>query len=152
MLLVILMFIGGCAGSTAGGLKVSRVMMMFKGVKRDLKRMIHPRSVNSVRLEGKTLDNSTLNLVNSYIVIYAIIFIGVMLILSFDSFNIETTFTAITSCINNIGPAFGEIGPLGSFDAFSTLSKWALSFTMLLGRLEIFPILLTFSPSTWARK
>lgn len=152
MILVVLMFIGGCAGSTAGGLKVSRVMMMFKGVKRDLRHMIHPRSVNSARFEGKTLDRSVLHSVNSYIVIYAVIFFSVMLILSLEPFGFETSFTATSACLNNIGPGLGEVGPAGSFDIFSIGSKWVLSFAMLFGRLEIFPLLLTFSPSTWARK
>ncbi len=152
MILVLLMFLGGCAGSTAGGLKVSRVMMLFKGVRRDLKHMIHPRSVNSVRFEGKTLEKSTLYSVNSYIVIYVIIFFAIMLLLSLEPFGFETSFTAVAACFNNIGPGLGEVGPMGNFDIFSLGSKWLLSFAMLLGRLEIFPLLLTFSPSTWARK
>ena len=152
MILVVLMFIGGCAGSTAGGLKVSRVMMMFKGVKRDLRHMIHPRSVNSVSFEGKTLERSTLHSVNSYVVIYVIIFMTIVSILSWESFSFETSFTATAACFNNIGPGLGEVGPMGNFDIFSVTSKWLLSFAMLLGRLEIFPLLLTFSPSTWARK
>ena len=152
MILVILMFIGGCAGSTAGGLKVSRIMMMFKGVRRNLRQMIHPRSVNSVRFEGKTLDKATLHSVSGYIVVYVIIFFAVMLVLSLEPFNLETTFTATAACFNNIGPGLGAVGPMGSFAGFSDASTWTLSFTMLLGRLEIFPILLTFSPSTWMRK
>ncbi len=152
MLLVLLMFIGGCAGSTAGGLKVSRVIMMFKGVKRNLRHMIHPRSVNSARFEGKTLERSTLHSVNSYFVIYMIIFFVIVLLLSLESFGFETSFTATAACFNNIGPGLGVVGPMGNFDIFSVGSKWLLSFAMLLGRLEIFPLLLTFSPSTWARK
>lgn len=152
MILVILMFIGGCAGSTAGGLKVSRVMMMFKAVRRDLRQMIHPRSVNSVRFEGKTLDKPTLNSVSGYIVVYVIIFIAVMLVLSLEPFGLETTFTATAACFNNVGPGLGAVGPMSSFAGLSDLSTWTLSFAMLLGRLEIFPILLAFSPSTWMRK
>lgn len=152
MILVILMFIGGCAGSTAGGLKVSRVMMMFKAVRRDLRQMIHPRSVNSVRFEGKTLDKLTLNSVSGYIVVYVIIFIAVMLVLSLEPFGFETSFTATAACFNNVGPGLGAVGPMSNFAGLSDLSKWALSFAMLLGRLEIFPILLTFSPLTWRKK
>lgn len=152
MILIMLMFIGGCAGSTAGGLKVSRVMMMFKGVKRDLRHMIHPRSVNSARFEGKTLDRSVLHSVNSYVAVYFIIFFAIVLILSLEPFGFETAFTATSACFNNIGPGLGAVGPMGNFDVFSMFSKWVLSFAMLFGRLEIFPMLLTFSPSTWARK
>lgn len=152
MILVVLMFIGGCAGSTAGGLKVSRVIMMFKAVHRDLRQMIHPRSVNSVRFEGKTLDKLTLNSVSGYIVVYVIIFIAVMLVLSLEPFGFETSFTATAACFNNVGPGLGAVGPMSNFAGLSDLSKWALSFAMLLGRLEIFPILLTFSPLTWRKK
>lgn len=152
MILLVLMFIGGCAGSTAGGLKVSRIIIMFKAVGRDLKHMIHPRSVNSVRFEGKSLEKATLHSVNSYIVIYFILFFVTMLFLSLEPFGFETTFSATAACINNIGPGLAEVGPMGSYGAFSHLSKWVLSAAMLIGRLEIFPMLLAFSPSTWAKK
>ncbi len=151
-ILVVLMFIGGCAGSTAGGLKVSRIVLMFKTVRRDLKHMIHPRSVNSVRFEGKTLDKTTLHSVSSYIVIYVIIFFVIMLLLSLEPFGFETAFTATAACFNNVGPGLGEVGPMSSYAAFSGASKWLLSGAMLLGRLEIFPMLLAFSPLTWAKK
>ena len=152
MILVVLMFIGGCAGSTAGGLKVSRVIMMFKGIYRDLRRMIHPRSVSSVRFEGKTLEKATLHSVNGYVVVYMIVFFAIMLVISLEPFGLETAFTATAACFNNVGPGLGEVGPAGSFAGFSDLSTWILSFAMLLGRLEIFPVLLTFSPLTWAKK
>ncbi len=152
MILVVLMFIGGCAGSTAGGLKVSRVMLMFKAVKRDLRHMIHPRSVNSVRFEGKTLDKPTLHSVSSYFVVYMIIFFIILLMLSLEPFDFETTFTATAACFNNIGPGLGAVGPMGSYAPYSDASTWLLSMAMLLGRLEIFPLLLTFSPLTWAKK
>ncbi len=153
MILIVLMFIGGCAGSTAGGLKVSRIMLMFKTVKRDLRRMIHPRSVNTVRHEGKPVDNETISSVGGYIIIYMIIFFIVLLLLSFSGFDFLTNFTATTTCINNIGPGLGAIiGPASSFAAYSGIYKLLLSLTMLLGRLEIFPILLALAPSTWKRK
>ena len=152
LILVVLMFIGGCAGSTAGGLKVSRVIMMFKGIYRDLRRMIHPRSVSSVRFEGKTLEKATLRSVNGYVVVYMIVFFAIMLVISLEPFGLETAFTATAACFNNVGPGLGEVGPAGSFAGFSDLSTWILSFAMLLGRLEIFPVLLTFSPLTWAKK
>lgn len=152
MILVLLMFIGGCAGSTSGGLKVSRIMIMFKAVKRDLRHMIHPRSVNAVRFEGKTLDRSIMHSVSCYIVAYVIIFMIIVLLLSFEPFGFETSFTATAACFNNIGPGLGAVGPASNFNGFSLVSKWLLSFAMLFGRLEIFPMLLTFSPSTWAKK
>ncbi len=149
--LIILMFIGGCAGSTAGGLKVSRVMLMFKTVKRDLRQLMHPRSVNTVRLEGKTVDNDTLSSVGGYIIIYMIIFFMILVILSFSQYDFLTNFTAAVACFNNVGPGLGAVGPLGSFACYSNFSKLILSFAMLLGRLEIFPILLAFSPATWRK-
>ena len=152
MMLLLLMFVGGCAGSTAGGLKVSRIIIMFKAVGRDLKHLVHPRSVNAVRFEGKTLEKSTLHSVSSYIVIYSIIFFIITLLLSLEPFGFETTFSATAACFNNIGPGFAEVGPMGSYAVLSDFSKWLLSFTMLLGRLEIFPLLLAFSPLTWTRK
>ncbi len=155
MLLVILMFIGGCAGSTAGGLKVSRIILMFKAVRRNLKHMIHPRSVNSVHFEGKTLSTSTLHSVSSYVVVYMIIFFTVMLLLSLDpmkALDTETAFTATAACFNNVGPGLGAVGPASNYAALAVGSKWLLSLAMLLGRLEIFPILLALSPSTWAKK
>lgn len=152
ILIFILMFVGGCAGSTAGGLKIGRVMMLFKIIRNELRRMLHPRSVSVSRFEGKPISSATLSSVSSYIVIYAMLYIGFIFIIAFNGFNLETTISAVTSCFNNIGPAFGFAGPMGSFSEFSDFSKIVLSFAMLLGRLEIYPIILTLSPSTWAKK
>ena len=151
MILIVLMFVGGCAGSTAGGLKLSRVMMLFKIGKKETRQLIHPRSVNAVRFEGKTLDSATLHSVSTYIVVYVIIFVLTMLILSFEPFGFETIFTATSTCINNVGIYFGPES-LQGIAPFSDFSTWILSFVMLIGRLEIFPMLLAFSPSTWAKK
>ena len=145
------MFIGGCAGSTAGGLKVSRIILMFKTVKRDLRRLVHPRSVNTVRFEGKTVDSETLNGVGGYIIVYMIIFFVVLLLLSFSGLDFLTNFTATAACFNNVGPGFGAVGPLSNFSCYSGVYQIILSFAMLLGRLEIFPILLAFAPSTWRK-
>ncbi len=150
MLLLILMFIGSCAGSTAGGLKVSRVMLLFKTVKADLKKMLRPRSVNVVTLEGKTVDNETIHSASVYFTTYFIIFFAITLLISLDSFGFETVFSSVTSCLNNIGPAYGSAA--ASYSAFSGFSKLILSLAMLIGRLEIFPIILAFSPSTWTKK
>lgn len=150
--LLILMFVGGCAGSTAGGFKVSRVVMLMKTVKRELQRMLHPRSVGVIRFEGKKVDNTTINGVSSYLAIYALFFFLLVFIMGFQNFDIETNITAVASCFNNVGPAFGVAGPASSYAEFSDFSKIILSIAMLFGRLEIYPIILTFSPSTWNKK
>ncbi len=150
--LVLLMFIGACAGSTAGGLKVSRVMLLFKSVRRDLRRMMHPRSVGSVRLEGKRVDDQTLTGVSAYFVVYVMCIAAVFLVLSLEPFDLETNFTAAVACFNNIGPGLAGVGPASSFAGYSAGSKLVLSFAMLLGRLEIYPLLVIFAPSTWVKK
>ncbi len=150
MLLLVLMFIGSCAGSTAGGLKVSRVMLLVKSVKADLKKMLRPRSVNVVKLEGKTVDDATIHSASIYLTTYFIIFLSLILLVSIDPFDIETVISSVTSCLNNIGPAYGAAA--ASYSAFSDLSKILLSLAMLIGRLEIFPILLALSPATWRKK
>lgn len=151
-ILMLLMFIGGCAGSTAGGFKVSRVVMLIKNSKRELQRMLHPRAVSVVRFEGKKVDNTTINSVTSYLAIYALLFCVFVFILGLENFDIETNLTAVASCYNNIGPALGAAGPASSYAAFSPFAKVVLSNAMLFGRLEIYPIILTFSPSTWVKK
>lgn len=150
--LVLLMIIGACAGSTAGGLKVSRVMMLFKSVRRDLQRMVHPRSVGSVHLEGKPVDDGVLTGVGAYFALYALCLGATFLLLSFEPFSLETNFTAATACFNNIGPGLAEVGPAASYGGYSAISKLVLSLAMLLGRLEIYPLLVILSPSTWIKK
>ena len=148
--LLILMFIGGCAGSTAGGLKISRAVLLFKTVKRELRRMIHPRSVDVVKFEGKKVDDATLTGVGIYFAVYMFLLFAVFFLISFDGFSIETNFSAAVSTFNNIGPAFGDAA--GGFFIYSPLSKLVMSFAMLLGRLEIYPMLLMLSVSTWKGK
>ena len=150
--LVILMFIGACAGSTGGGFKVARVVMLAKMVKQELRRVIHPRSVTAVKFEGKVVDKTTLNSVSSYLAIYLLFFIGTLLVISFESFGFETNFTATLSCINNIGPIFSQVDPTVSFANYTGFSKIVLSFAMLFGRLEIYPLLIAIIPSTWTKK
>ena len=152
LILLLLMFIGGCAGSTAGGIKVARVVMLYKIIKTELQRMLHPRSVKVSRFEGKCLDSSTLSSVNSYLAVYTMLFCVFVFIIGFNGFDIETTVSAVSACFNNIGPAFGIAGPVGSYASFSVFSKIVLSMAMLFGRLEIYPIILTLSASTWAKK
>ena len=149
-ILFLLMFVGGCAGSTAGGFKLSRVIMLIKNAKRELQRMLHPRSVAVVRFEGKRVDEVTINSVTSYLTIYILFFCISVFLIGFEKFDIETNITAVASCFNNIGPAFGAAA--SSYAGYSTFGKIILSIAMLLGRLEIYPIVLTLSPSTWNKK
>ncbi len=151
-LLIVLMFVGGCAGSTSGGIKISRFILLIKAVFRDIKQMLHPTAVSSIRFDGKKVDDKTIHGVSTYFAFYFIIFFVILMLLAFEPFDFETNFTAVSACLNNIGPGFGVVGPLGSFSAYSVPAKFLLSFAMLLGRLEIFPILLLFMPSFWAKK
>ncbi len=151
-MLVVLMFIGGCAGSTAGGLKVSRVMLLAKSCTIEVKKMLRPRCVEEVRLDGKPVDNQTVYNALTYFTFYILIMLLMALIISIDGFDFTTNFTAAASCLSNVGPGLSLIGPLGSFAIFSPLSKIVLMIGMLLGRLEIFPLLLLFVPFTWRWK
>lgn len=151
-ILLVLMFFGGCAGSTAGGLKISRILMLFKLVRQELKHMIHTRSVSVVQFEGKKLDSATANGTLSYFALFIGGYAVIFLLLCLDQFDFTTNFTAVAACYNNVGPGFNVVGPTGNFSAFSDLSKIVLSFAMLLGRLELYPILFALSPSTWTKK
>lgn len=152
MILVTLMFIGGCAGSTAGGFKLSRVIILFKSTFRDLRQTMRPRSVSSVKLEGKTLDKQTIEGVRGYLAIYTIIFFILAVLLSIENLDFETTMTSVVATFNNVGPGLGGVGPASSFASFSDPAKILLSIAMLLGRLEIYPLLLAFSPALWRKK
>lgn len=151
-ILVILMFSGGCAGSTAGGFKVARTVILFKNIKREIKKMVHKRSVSTVHFEGKAIDESTFNGVNTYLAIYMFCLLGVLLLVSLEPFGFETNFTAALSCFNNVGPGLAGVGPMSSYAAYNGFSKIVLSFAMLLGRLEIFPMIILFSPHIWKKK
>lgn len=155
MILVILMFVGACAGSTGGGIKISRFVIAIKTIFKDIKHMLHPRSVGSVKFEGKAIDSQTINGISVYFAIYFILFFVILFLLSFETgeaFDFETNFTAVTACFNNIGPGLANVGPASNFSAYSSFSKIILSVAMLLGRLEIFPILLVFTPVFWKKK
>ena len=150
-ILFALMFIGGCAGSTAGGLKVSRIVIMFKMIKKELRHMLQPRSINSVKFEGKEIDRITQNSVHSYFTLFILSYFAIFGIISFDVFDFQTNFTAVAACLNNIGPGFGAVGPNGSFAGYSDISKLTFSFAMLLGRLEIYPLIFALSPTLWLK-
>lgn len=151
-ILLVLMFIGAMAGSTAGGLKVSRIVLLFKMIKREFLHMLHPRSVSAVRFEGKTVNDDTLNSVSSYFSLFMGGFFVIFLLLCLDKYDFQTNFSAVAACINNIGPGFGAVGPAGNFAGYSDFSKTILSAAMLLGRLELYPMLIALSPSTWSKK
>lgn len=151
-ILLMLMMIGGCAGSTAGGLKNARVVMLIKTVHRELKRLLHPRSVRAVSMEDKRVDEQTLSGVTSYFAIYIMCTLGVFVLLSIEPFGIETNLSATIACFNNVGPGFGAVGPIGSYADYSGFSKILLSLAMLLGRLEIFPLVLGLNPLVWKRR
>ena len=151
-ILLLMMIMGACAGSTGGGLKVSRTVMLFKMVGKEIRHLLHPRSVNSVRFEGKHVDGATLKSVSSYFAIYIICILAICLILSLEPFDLETNLSATLACFNNIGPGLAAVGPASNYAAYSPLSKLVLSLAMLLGRLEIYPLLLTLSPATWMKQ
>ncbi len=150
-ILVVLMFVGACAGSTGGGLKVSRIVIWVKNLFRELQQMIHPRSVRKVSFEGHTLSDDTIKSVGTYLFTYFLIFVASILIISLDEFDLTTNFTAVAATFNNIGPGLSMVGPTGNFGHFSDLSKWVLTFDMLAGRLELFPMLILLSPRAWKK-
>ncbi len=150
-LLLSLMFIGGCAGSTAGGIKVSRIVIMIKLIAKEIKHLLHPHSVSTVRFEGKTMDSATVKGINNYFLVYFACFFGIFLLLGLENFSIETNLSATISCFNNVGPGLGLVGPAGSYAVYSPFSKILLSLAMLLGRLEIFPVIIAFAPATWSK-
>ena len=149
---MILMFVGACAGSTGGGIKVARVVILCKTSLGDMRKMLHPNAVTTVRFEGKPLTDRSIRSVHLFLTVYILIFTVSVLLLSLERFDLVTTFTAVASCINNIGPGLEVVGPMGNFSAFSPAAKLLLAFDMLVGRLEIFPMLLLFAPSIWKRR
>ncbi len=148
-LLVTLMFIGASAGSTGGGIKVIRVQLLMKSMVRDIRRTIHPKSVNTVKLDGHTVDEGILSGVQGFFFAYILVLLLATLVVSLDGFSFETNFTAVVATLSNIGPGLGMVGPIGNYAAFSDVSKLVLSMCMLIGRLEIFPILMLLAPGAW---
>ncbi len=149
--LLALMFIGACAGSTGGGMKVSRVIVYFRYIKREILGLIHPRSVRVTKLEGEVIDEGMMHSLFGFLAAYVMIFAVSVLIVSFDGFSFETNFSAVAATFNNIGPGFAQVGATCNFAGYSVISKIVLSLDMLIGRLEIFPILVLFAPATWRR-
>ena len=149
--LVLLMFIGACAGSTGGGMKCSRVLVLLRTARREVRTIIHPRSVSVVRLDGEPLSEQTVRTTQNYFIFYIFIIFAASLVVSIDNFSFGTTLTAVITCIGNVGPGLEAVGPMGNFNGFSNLSKLVLTFCMIVGRLEMFPILVLFSRNAWKR-
>ena len=151
-ILVLLMFIGACAGSTGGGMKVSRVIVMVKTIGKELSNITHPRVVRKIHLEGKPIEHEVLRSVNVFVMAYLCIFAASLLLVSLDENSFTTNFTAVAATINNIGPGLEMVGPMGNFAAFSNLSKLVFVFDMLAGRLELFPMLILCTPGMWRKR
>lgn len=151
-LLVTLMFIGACAGSTSGGIKVSRILILLKTIRKELSLIIHPRQVKKIRMDGHPVDHETLRSANVFLVVYFVLLLTSMLLISVDEFDFSTNFTSVVTVLNNIGPGLNLVGPTQNFSIFSPFSKFVLMFDMLAGRLEMFPMMILLMPSTWKRK
>lgn len=149
--LVLLMLIGASAGSTGGGIKVSRIVILAKSVKKELKQYLHPHSISKIKMDGKPVEHEVVRSINVFLIAYLLIYAVSMLIVSLDNFDFTTTFTSVAATINNIGPGLDLVGPAANFGILSVPSKLVLIFDMLAGRLEIFPLLLLFVPDTWRK-
>lgn len=150
-IMVVLMFVGACAGSTGGGIKVSRIMIYLKQVRKELMQQIHPKRIRVLKMDGKALEHSVVHSCNTLLMTYIVIFIVSLLLICLDGFDMTTNFTSIAATLNNIGPGLNVVGPTGNFSEFSTLSKFVLMFDMLAGRLEIIPLMVLFHPGTWKK-
>ena len=150
-ILVFIMFIGASAGSTGGGIKVSRIVILFKTLGKELSYLVHKRSVKILKFDGNKIEHEVLRSVNVFFAAYMFLFVVSVLLVSLDNLDFTTSFTAVAATINNVGPGLEAVGPIGNFSAFSNLSKFVMMFDMLAGRLEVFPLLLLFMPSTWKK-
>ncbi|MDO5572388.1 MAG: TrkH family potassium uptake protein [bacterium] len=150
-ILVLLMFIGACSGSTGGGMKVSRILILAKTIKKELLSLIHPRSIKKIQIEGRVIEHEVLRSVNVFFAAFMLIVAGSVFLISFDGCDFSTNFTAVAATINNIGPGLSKVGPMTNYSHFSAFSKLVLIFDMLIGRLEVFPMLLLITPATWKK-
>ena len=149
--IVLIMLVGACAGSTGGGIKVSRIVILFKGMSREIKTILHPKRVRKISIDSKKIDHEVIRSVNAYIICYIVVFICAMLFISFEEYDLVTNFTAVSACINNTGPGLSLVGPASNFAFFTWPSKLVLCFVMLAGRLELFPMLILFYPATYKK-
>lgn len=150
-ILVMLMFCGACAGSTGGGIKVSRIVILCKTILKELDYIVHPHNVKKIKMDGRVVEHSVVRSVNVFIAVYLIVYAASLLLISLDNFDFTTNFTAVAATINNIGPGLEMVGPTGNFSQFSNFSKLVLTFDMLAGRLELFPLLILFTKNTWSK-
>ena len=150
-ILLLLMIVGACAGSTGGGIKVSRFIIAVKAMFHEISSFIHPRSVRAIEMDGKPVDKATVHSVCVYLITFGMLYFGSVFIISFDQYDIVTNFTSVLATINNMGPGLEAVGPAGGFGGFNYLSKYVFIFDMLAGRLELYPILILFSPNTWKK-
>ncbi|MBE6878752.1 MAG: TrkH family potassium uptake protein [Ruminococcaceae bacterium] len=151
MVFILLMFCGACAGSTGGGMKCSRILVMFRVIRREIHHIIHPRSVQVVKLDGKVVEEKTIHSILTFIGCYFLIIMAGAVVVSLDGFGFSESFTVALTCVSNIGPGLGVFGPAGNFSTLSDFCKYFLSFCMIIGRLEIFPILVLLSPASWKK-
>ncbi|MGN0304811.1 MAG: TrkH family potassium uptake protein [Lachnospiraceae bacterium] len=149
VILVLLMFIGGCAGSTSGGIKVSRLVILFKTVVKELNSYIHPKSIVKLKMDGKQVEHEVIRSVNVYFITFMIIFTSSVLLVSLEGADLITSFTAVAATLNNVGPGLELVGPTENFGHFTLFTKWVLIFDMLAGRLELFPLLILFHSGVW---
>lgn len=150
--LVLLMFIGACAGSTGGGIKVSRMLLLVKTIRKELQSIAHPRSIKKIKMDGHPVEHEVMRSINVFFITYMVIFAVSVLIISFNEFSLETNFTAVAATLNNIGPGMDLVGPMSNYAAYGGVSKAVLIFDMIAGRLELFPVLILFCPSTWKKR
>ena len=149
MILVLLMFIGACAGSTGGGIKVSRIIILGKTILKELDYIVHPHNVKKLKMDGHVVEHTVLRSVNVYLALYLFVFASSVLLISLDNFDFATNFTAVATTLNNVGPGLAKVGPTGNFGMYSDFSKLVLTFDMLVGRLELFPVFILFYRNTW---
>ena len=150
-ILLALMFVGACAGSTGGGIKVSRLLILCKSARKELQLYLHPNAVKKIKMDDKAIPHEVVRATNMFLFVYIMIFVTSLLIISLDNLDMVSNFTAIAATLNNIGPGLGAVGPTGNFDTYSYISKAVMIFDMLAGRLEVFPLLLLFKRDTWRK-
>lgn len=150
--LIFVLIIGGCAGSTAGGIKVSRIIILFKGWIRELGTMLHPRQIKKITIDKKPVEHEVVRAVNAYLVCYVLVFAVSLIAISFENHDLITNFTAVAATLGNVGPGLAEVGPASNFSCFGNFSKLVLTFDMLAGRLELFPMLILFYPGTYKKQ
>lgn len=151
-ILIILMFVGACAGSTGGGIKVSRIAILFKSIRKETSLLIHPREIKKIRMDGHCVAHEVIRSTNVFIAVYFVILFVSVLLIGVDELDFTTNFTAVAATLNNIGPGMEMVGPTRNFSIFSGFSKFVLMFDMLAGRLELFPMLVLFMSASWKRK